>query len=346
MQFNRESDFTSQDIKDFIDYFEGKIEVTSRNKSRYEKCINLEKAIEIYESDKNDIRKIYELTNIYKNSDTLRKSFTKFNKYKDDDFLKDYCDKIENMANYLEEKEEKGLINVAKELVENEDRFENYVYAKYFLNKYNKSSEIFTSDFLDEEGLTKGSFEYLKDIVSEYDPFAYRLYREKELANSRERRYRTRSNIRDMYNGITTGYTRSHTKFDELECYNLLPFRNVENLNELIDDFKAPNGSNVEIKFRKLLETIEPEKAPVIYKYLIEHKIITRPYNMTTLNDVRKENVIVNGKQVTEDEKDVIIRYLTVRRIPLFSKAVTLVRNKVLAGDITMDKEKNLRLTR
>ncbi len=77
MIFNREDYMSSQDVKDFIDYFEGNVVVNSKNKDKYSKEIDLEKAIEIYESKLLDIRKIYELTKIYKNSETINKAFSK-----------------------------------------------------------------------------------------------------------------------------------------------------------------------------------------------------------------------------------------------------------------------------
>ena len=346
MQFDREGELTSQDIKDFIEYFEGTANINSRNKEKYKKEMNLEKAIKIYESDLCDIRKIYALSQLYKNSAGLRAAFTKFKKYKDDEFLKDYFDKIEEMADYLEEKEEKGLVKVAKDLIDNEDRIDSYHYAKYYVEKFNRSKRSFMSDFLKDEELNKETFDYFVDIVDEYDPVQTIFYKEKLSANFRQRRYDARSNIRDIYSGITTGYTRSHTKFDELECYNLLPFRSIDNLNELLDDFKSKNAPTLEMKFRKLIETVEPEMAPTIYKYLIDHKIITRPHNMTTFEDIKRENVIINDRQVTDEEKETIVRYIDLHNTPLYCRAVTLVRNKVLNGEISLDKEKNLRLTK
>ncbi len=346
MIFNREDYMSSQDVKDFIDYFEGNVVVNSKNKDKYSKEIDLEKAIEIYESKLLDIRKIYELTKIYKNSETINKAFSKLKKYGDDPFLKDYCEKIEKISEYIKNAEDRDLVLTAQYLIENEPAFNYYDEVKGLVERYIRSDYTYLSDFLADEDTTKDNLEYCKEIVKEYDPFIFTLAQEKEIERSRCRRYDARKNIRDIYSGITTGQTRSHMPFDELVCYDLLPFKNLNQLNELIQDFKVKNAPTVEMKFKNLLNELEPDKADTILKYFVDKKIVINNDKRTSIKDIERENVIVNGKRLTEEDKEVMIKYLNVRETPLYTRAVTLLRNKVLDGEISLDKNKNLRITR
>jgi len=346
MNFNREDYMSSQEIKDFISYFNGEVKITSKNKERFIKEINLEKAINIFESNMLIMRKIYELTRIYKNSEAIKKAFLKLQKYRDDEFLKDYCEKIEEISEYLKEAEDKDLILTSEFLIENEQTFNYYDEVEGLIDRYIKSDKDFLSDFLADEDISRENLEYCKEIIQEYDPFKALLVEEKELERSRNRRYEARKNIRDIYSGITTGKTRSYLKFDELECYNHLPFKNINQLNELIQDFGVKNAPSAELKFKNLLNGIEPDKAQTILKYFIDNKIIINNEKRTSIKEIEKENVIVNGIRLTEDDKKVMVRYIDVRQTPLYTRAIKLLRDKVLAKEISLDQDKNIRMIR
>ena len=348
MQFDRNKEFASEEIKDFINYFERSVEVNSRNKERYIKEINLEKAMEIYNGDLDDINKSYELAKLYKNGDVLRKTFTKFRRYTDDKFLKTYLSKVEEMASFLDRHIESGSIKKAKDAIIYEEHKDSIPVAKKYIEKYVKSGKIFTKDFLLEADLSKEKMDYYSDIVGLYDKELFDRYKKRMLENSKERRYNTRDKIRELYNGITTGFVRFGEKFDMLKCYELLPFTTVDNLNELLEDFDVKKkGCNIEQKTRSLMETVEKDKANTVYSYLIKNRIITQPYNFTTESDIRKETLTLkDGKSLSDEDKEIIIKYLNVRQIPLFSKAVTLVRDKVLNNEIFLDQEKHLCIRR
>lgn len=339
----------TEEVLDFIDYFNGYITIDSRNKRRFEKAISLDKAIKIFESNLIDIRKVYELSKLYKNSEEIRKTFSKLSKFRDEDEVVGVqLDKVEAIAEYLGKHESKGLVKKAKDLVENEDRIDNIPYAKHFVESYIHSDKIFTSDFLKEEKIDKSTFDYFKGIVSEFDEKLFDEYKTKEIDNSKDRRYTARRLIRDLYEGATTGKVRFGEEFDALKCYELMPYKNEEQLNELLEDFKEKKASTVEQKTRKLLKVVEPEKADTVYNYLIKNGIITKgsytfrsPF--TTVEKVREESgVSVNGQEVTDEHKEAIIKYLQVREVAMFEKAVVLVRNKVLANEIFLDEEKHL----
>ena len=345
MQFDRENELTSQSIKDFIDYFEGKVKVTSRNKDTYEKEVKLEKLMNVYESDMSSIKKLDEITKIYKNSTKLRSAYTKLRKYHDDEFIKKYYDKIEQIANYLEKAEEAGLVEISKDLVAQEQYIEDYPYAKEYMERYLRSKKIFKKEILDEVGVTEPSFDYLKGIIEDYDKVLSIYYREKVNADRRERRYKTRKNFLEMYKGITTGKTRYGDEFTPLDCYILLPFKNADNANELLSDFGLAKGSNIDIKTKNLLNGVVPEEANTIIKYFIDNKLFFGNCNFMTEKDIRNTKMSINDRVVTDEDKENIIRFMNYHEIPYAPKAFNMVRDLQLEGKL-YPKEKTLSKTK
>ena len=342
MVYNRMDYLAVGEVQDFIDYFEYNVEVSSNNRAQYTKEIKLAEALKIYNSDKIEIRKIYALNRLYKDGSALRGAFSKLRKYEEDKFIKGYLDKIDELADYLDKVKENGLSERAKFLVENEDYFENYDYAKEYIEKYRKTNKIFTDDFLKEAGLSKSEFEYLRDVAIELDDHLCILLRERDQENYRERKYRTRRSFNEIYDGITTGKTRDGRVFDELEFMELLPYRNLKNLDELLKDFECRNDNNFDRKTNRLLQKVVPEKAGTIYKYLLGHKMLPKSEIYVTEKEIRETRYILDGKEVTDDQKDVIIRYMNARELPFFHKSFTLVRDEVLKGNIMYDKEEKV----
>ena len=339
MVYNRMDYLAVGEVQDFIDFFEYEVEVNSTNRPKYIKELKLAEALKIYNSDMISLRKIYALTRLYRDGDALRSSFSKLRKFYDDKFIKGYLEKIDNLANYLDEAKEKGLIDKAKFLIENEDYFENYDYAKEYIEKYRKSNKIFTDDFLKDAGLSKSEFAYLRDIACELDDHLCILLKEKDGENLRERKYRTRRNFNLIYEGITTGKTQDGRDFDELEFMELLPFRNLKNLEELIKDYGCRNDNNFDRKTNRLLQAVVPDKAGVIFKYLIQHNLLPKTETYISEKEIRETKYILNNKEVTDEQKDTIIRYMNARELPFFQKTFILVRDEVLKGKIVFENE-------
>lgn len=344
MQFDRLDVMRSQGIKDCLDYFDGGIKINRDNRQRYEKAIKLEQAIDIYESDAIEVRKLYELAKLFKSSEKLAATYRIFQKYRDDELLKPYCDKIEEICEYLRQAEEKNMVRTAIDVIENEDLIDNFPIAKAIVEKFNGEKNVFTSDFLACNQLSKDDFDYYKDVVREYDRKTYRTLCEQEYARACIRRDNTRRCIRELYDAIGNGKTKEGIPFDELEFYNLLPFKNDRNLVELMDDYGVKKAATAEMRFKKLIEMVEPEKVDRIFNYMISHNIRLNPNSMMSHGDIKRENFIHNGKQITSEDKDVIISYLNTRNTPLYTKAVSLLRNKVMDGVISFDENKQLRM--
>ena len=334
MQFDRESEITSQSIKDFIDYFEGKVTVTSKNKDNYEKELKLEKLIGIYDSDMPRIRKIDEITKLFKTSDKLRSAYTKLKKYHDDIFLKKFYDKIEEVASFLEKAEQAGLVAISKDLLAQEKYIEDYPYAVQAMEAYLHNKKIFRSEILRDIGLNELEFNYLSGIIGDYDDVLNIYYKEKLDADARERKYKTRRNLQSIYNGITTGKTRYGDEFTPLDCYILLPFKNADTANELLKDFNIPKGSNLDLKFKNLVNGLMPNEANTIIKYFIDNKLFFNNCNFMTENEIRKTRMIVSDREVTDNDKDNIIRFMNYHEIPYTPRAFNMVRDLQLEGKL------------
>ena len=343
MKYDRTDYLAVGEVQDFIDFFEYEVEVNSTNKEQYKKEIQLRDALNIFNSDMITIRKVYALSNIYKDGNKLRKAFSKLRKYEDDEFIKGYLNKIDELANYIDDANEKGLTNESKFLVEHEDYFDNYKWAIAIIEKYRKSPRMFIDDFLDDIGLNRRDFEYFVEIGKNTNPYLEIIYKEKVNESIRDRKYNTRKCFEAMYQGITTGITPEGIPFDELECYSLFPFRNTKNLDELIKDFKAKNASSLNGKIANLLNEAMPvNKAITIYDYMLNHNIIPRVDNHVSEKEILNTKNIVNGKEVTKEQKEVMIKYLRVRKAPTYPRVITLVRDKVLSGNIFYDNEEKV----
>ncbi len=342
MDFNTKDYMSSQDIKRFITFFQGHIKVNANNRATYAKEDKFAKAMEIYDGDLITIRKIYELSKLYKDGDALRKAFKKLEKYNDDSFLGKYCEKINEIASYLDSAKEKGLIEASKELVEHEDYFDNHAVAQDYLERYRMSKRMFTDDFLEDEGLSKMDLDYFAEIGYAIDPYLEIIYKEKVYESLRDRKYNTRKCFEAMHKGITTGLTEEGATFDELECFNLFPFKNQKNLEELLRDFGARNGRDINTKICNLLYAVVPDKAITIYDYMLTHNIIPRFESHISEDELLNTRNVVNGHEVTREEKDVMIKYLRIKKTPTYPRAVNLVRDKVLSGDLFYDNEEKV----
>ena len=342
MEFNRKDAMSSQEIKRFIYFFENGIKVNANNRETYAKENKLSKAISIYDGDLIAVRKIYELSKLYKDGESLRKAFKRLERYNDDEFLGYYCQKIDEMASYLDSAKEKGLIEASKELVEHEDYYDNHDVAQDYLERYRMSKKIFTDEILDELGISQLDLDYFVEIGEATDHYLEIIYTEKKFENLRERKYQTRKKLDEMYKGITTGFTSDGIPFDELECMNLLPFKNQKQLEELLGDFGARNTRAIPTKIENLLYAVDPDKAGTIYAYMYYKGLLPNVESHVTENDIRKTKNIVNGHEVTKEQKETIIKYMRVRNTPNYPKAVTLVRDKVLSGNIFYDEEEKV----
>ncbi len=323
--------------------------LNGKTKKGSTKIENLYKAIEIYESDESTIKKIYELSKILKGSEKILNDYSNIlmYQYNEGNPLNGCKSKLLDILSFMESAEKKNLVSTAKDLIEHQDYFENYPYARYFIERYRESDALFTKDFLKEEGLDKSTFDYFKDIALELDEYLAIICREKEMESLRERKFQTRQKLLEMYKGITTGETSIEgLKFDELECFNLLPFKDNDTLAELVNDFEIPKAGPVEVKLKKLVRHVVPDKAETILNYLYEHKIFNPLDSQMSDSDIRKTKYIIGGKELTSEDMENVITYMNKRNTPRYTKAVSLVCRKIANGDIQIDEEKRIRMKR
>ena len=342
---NRDFYSRNQEIEDFYNFLTNKVEINSRNKERYAKEIALLKIIEIYESNEKQDVKVEKLAKLVKDAESFRKDYKKLGRYEDDPVLGPYYKKVQEVAKYIEKISDK--IATAKFRSAHKDYYENAKKAEDVIIAYRKSDKMYLSDFLKEASLLEEDLKYYAKVGEFFNPCLAILYREKQSQSYRDRRYNARKSFEAMYKGITTGYTKDGKEFDELDCLSLLPFKNNKNLAELLEDFGAKGDSTIYKKVRNLLFKIfsdekDQVKAETINDYIFERKLLPANEKLISEREIREDREIINGRELSDDDKEAIVRYLNITETPFYPKAYTLTRNKVLEGKLYIDKEEKV----
>ncbi len=345
MKFDETVAMPCQSAKTFIEFFSEKVPITNRNRANYERELKFNELITIYESEKSKTEKLVAFTEVFESSDKLRIALRKIARYQDDERIQSHYDKLDRIACFIEDAEDKGLVEYSKRLIAHQNYMDNLPKAIHYMEQYLHSDKIFRKDILKDIGLTEATFNFFEEIIEKYVPVLKTYYEEKNAADSRERRYRTRRGVNDIYNGIVTGKTRYGDEFTPLECFMLLPFKNTENLDEILADFNIKKGSNVDIKMKNLFKGLVPDKADTIIKYFIQNKIFLNHAVPMTEKDIRDTRMIVKDREVTDEDKENIIKFMNYHEIPYTPRAFNLVRDRQLAGELypkTKEKIKTL----
>ena len=106
-----------------------------------DKAIKLDQAIDVYNSHRIEARKLYDLYKLFKDSKHLEATYRIFEKYREDKLIRPYCEQVEELCEYLRRAEERDMVSTAVELVENEDRIDNFEIAKAVAEKYIKERQ-------------------------------------------------------------------------------------------------------------------------------------------------------------------------------------------------------------
>lgn len=246
----------SSKILNLLDYFsnEGKKDKTEK---KYAVAVKLEKMIDIYNSDLNDVRKFSEMNKIYKHSSDFIQNFSLLQLYRDDEQLSYYANIAKEIGEYFKELEEKGLKEIGKELLklEEDGYFEDFSRACYYVEEYIKYDESsYIKDFLLYVGISQADFSRFVDIVMELDSSLYDEYVLKTVKNANSRKYDTYTKVNNLVDGVKNGYLPSGEKFDEIEFYRNLPFYEKETAQEIYDDFFVKNDSAINQKLEKMYD--------------------------------------------------------------------------------------------
>ena len=333
MKFDTRED-SSVKIRNLLEYFNGNGRKDKTNK-RFERSVNLEKMIEIYnDATLNDIRKLDEMSKIYKNSSLFIKQFIDLQKYSDDEMLSYYANITKAIGDYYQRLEENGTKANGKLLLEMEEKgyFEDYRYACYFIEQYIEYEESpYLKDFLNHEGISQNDFLRFAHIVMELNSELYDRFTIKFTQNRNERKYNTIVRVNNLASGIENGYTKDGTVFDEIEFYRNLPFYDKDSAQEIANDFDIKSATTVDKKMRKLIDMVKPESTKAITDYMYKNQFFGS--NPTTLSKKEIKNItfIKDGIRLSEEDKDVIVKYMEETGVPIITRSFDIVKKKYIS---------------
>ena len=298
-----------------------------------EMVIRLEKIVEarnIINTKESDYEKAYKLYLLYNNSYELKKQYTYFIKYGENDerldFAREALNDFVNVYNKYVEYENNGLIKNAAYFFKNNDYFINYNYAKFVVSCYVNSSDSYKeSIFLPELGIGKEIFEFCVKTVEELDVDLYTKYLEKREINKKIRFIKNKKTIEELAVGIKTGFLPNGEIFDMLEFIKMVPFKGKDFASVIEDFMKTSNMSEISI----------------IMNYINSNKLhLPTAFKEIKLDELYNTKMIVGNREITKEDIDYIIEYLNLKNILVTYKTFTFARNKYLAGEINIEKLK------
>lgn len=337
---------TSKEFKTekFREYFTSKsrIDVTDLN---YESAIKLEKMINIFYSNDDQLNKYCRMKSIFKNSKEFIKEYKYLKDFLNDskvNYLYGYITEIANCLSTIEEslskESEKELIELEKD-----NCFDDYPYAKYFVKEYIEYNESpYLKDFLIEKGIYERDFDRFTEILLRFDDPLHDQYLKKAKENKLLRRLETVRKIENIRSGITTGVTIDGEEFDAVEFFRNLPFYDLDSSRVVIDDFDLNRLSRVDQRLRILLENLCPKDSNEMLKYIYSNKLVSGNPVIIREEDIMNTRYIINGQELSNEAKQAMIDYMRERNIPFIQGAFGAVRNKYITEGLTQNKEKKL----
>ena len=203
-----------------------------------------------------------------------------------------------------------GYIKKAEIKVEHPEYGEYYDAAEKIINAYIGDYDNFNLvSFLDEQGINNGEFLFAIEVVRSlnrelYDEFVFVHTNEKKPGMEKIQE----ESIDKILSGIIDG-TIDGREFTRLDFLTLLPF-------------KSSNWSRVLATFMK--DKFSCSQSSIISKYitssgLLRHSLDSSSDTFRTLNPdiIMEQSIVVEGHQVTNEEKQIIINALEKLRIPL-----------------------------
>ena len=318
--------------KIIIDYFTSKtrIDVTDKN---YEIAIKLDKMIGIYNSDADALCKYTQMKDLFSSAGAFEREYAFLKQFTDAETICELYYFVQEITEYLK-KYEAGLTKEReKELIalEKDDCFLVYPYAKYFVNEYiNYDKSPYLKDFLLDKDLYQVDFDRFVMVLYRFDDVLFDQYLRKAGDNRLARQLDVIRKIENLRSGTTTGHTTDGSKFDEIEFYCNLPFYDIDSSNVVCDDFKVRKAQTVDKRIRDLCDVICFTNTNDIMKYMYDHKIIYRNPSLIKEEDIMKTNYSVNGKELTQEGKVAIVKYMKARNIPFIAPAFSAIKNRYL----------------
>lgn len=283
-------------------------------------------ALDIIKSSEKDYEKAFKLYGLYRSSQELRRSCTYFIKFGDDDDRLDYArealDNFDNIYNKYIEYENNGIMKDIAYFLRKQDYFINYNYAKFVVSCYiNFENSYKEAIFLPEIGIDKKIFEFCVKTIEELDIDLYKKYLEKREANNKIRFIKNKLTIKELAEGIRTGFLPNGDTFDMLEFIKRVPFKGKDFANIIADFMKTSNM---------------PEFT-IIMNYINNNKLyLPSTFKEIDICELYSIKMVVGNRELMKEDIDYIIEYLNLKNIIITYKTFTLARNKYLNGEISI----------
>ena len=315
------------------------------------KANKLKRIVEIICSNLEDFDKAYQLYGIYKSASLFKSAYSViYRRERDNELFKGNIEYYDTICNLYSNYEALGYFEAASVIKKIEKYLINYHIAVNIINSYMLLD--FNYDFLRfliENNITENEFKFYLKTIEVLNPKLYKQYQDKYEENMKKRYLDCIERCKNVANGIRTGYLLDGSKFDILDYWRLMPFKDRSGTDFFEckcfhDDLKySPTWLNRIYNFAKL--TISDD-AQVIYDYARENNLWKS--NKATELDLKRlfakiiiQKKIVIGKKeydiVTElslkDFND-IIDYMKNNDIPLMIESFLLVFNKYVNREI------------
>lgn len=288
----------------------------------------LNELMSIVNSQDTDYNKAEKLLLLYDSLKNLKKSYSLLIRYGKNDSKLDKArialDNIDKIISTYTEYEEKGILGNIRYMFSVYDYFENYDYAKFVIDYYISSPDSYiTNKFLEELGISKEIFDFCVDTIAELDVDMYNDYLKKKEQNRKINYSHVKFTISDLANGIKTGMLSDGTSFDMLEFFKRIPFKKSEDFMHSLIEFCKRNNE---------------EDYNIIMSYIHKNKLdFSNTFKPLNVKEVYDTKTIINGVELTNEDKDTIIEYLKSNNIPVVSKTYNCAKIKYINGNITKD---------
>lgn len=329
----------------FLDYFKGSAGVNDRNKNTYSRALKFEQMCKIYNSDLITIRKISAIHKLFKSYDQLMETYSDLETYQTNPEVAPYYKTLTEIGEFYKKCEEKGLIEISEELlaIEKAGYFEDYNRSKAIIEAYLKYNESpYTVHFLKNAGINEASFERAIEVIKELDQDLYDDYLQKTYFNQGSRIMEVAPRLANIKAGIETGKTVDGETFDRLEFYKNFPFYEIDLAKEVLSDFQTRNAAYIDQKYKSLIQKVFPDESYGLLKYVYDNRLLTGQTLPISERDITKTKYTVNGREVTDNEKEMIINYMKNNRVAWLVVAFNEVRDRHLAGTLDLVTGKKL----
>ena len=291
------------------------------------KLDNLKQLILILDSNMKKYEKIIELCKIYSTPEKFRRTYQLiYNKGQEDPMFKEYIGRFIDIYNFYLACQSNELLDNAKYILSIEGYLEDYEIAESIIIDYIMCEDSYRfSEFLINHGINDKIFERYTKIIATINIKLYDKFLERFEENKRLRFISNRETIKELAKEI------KEEEIEVLEFLRRIPFITSRTFVNKLMEFMKRNNS------------IEEYNAIMSYmaKNRLFDKNLTKPL---AIEELYKERTIINGREITKEDNDIILEYMKENKYPMIRKSYVLVRKKYLNDDISLTEKEKIKV--